>query len=277
MNRIFNVIIAVASLGIIASSALADTKTNKQTAIGLLQEGLVKGNRDYIKTHVIEKYRQHNPQAADGRKGLLEFVEFLKTINPPAKVNPVRVIADDDFVVVHQQAELFGPKIIIDLFRFEDGKIVEHWDAIQKEETKTASGRSMIDGATKITDLDKTAENKSLVKAFVSDVLMKGKLEKIDSYIHVDYQQHNPFVQDTREGLKGFINYLGKNNISFAYTKLHNVVADGNFVFTQSEGQFDKKHTAFYDLWRVENGMIVEHWDAVQEVPAKFAHSNGMF
>lgn len=277
MNKTLRTATAAAALALTGLAALADTATNKEIALGLLEQGLAKGDRDYIMAHVAEGYIQHNPQAADGREGLLGFVGFLETLDPPVTVNPVRVIADDNFVVIHQEAEFFGPKVIIDVFRFEDGKIAEHWDAIQETVTETASGRSMTDGATEITDLDKTAANKALVTGLVTDVLMKGEIDKIDSYIAPDYMQHNPFVPDTRDGLKGFIAYLGENDISFWYSHLHNVVAEGNFVFTQAEGVYDGTPTAFYDIWRVEGGMIVEHWDAVQAIPAEFAHENGMF
>ncbi|UWQ78676.1 nuclear transport factor 2 family protein [Leisingera sp. S132] len=260
-----------------ATSAAADPAENKATAVALLEQGLAKGDRDFIRAHVAEDYIQHNPQAADGREGLLGFVDFLETLDPPVQVNPIRVFGDENFVVIHQTAEFFGPKVIIDLFRFEDGKLVEHWDAIQDEVTETASGRSMIDGTTEITDLDKTDANKALVTGLVTDVLMGGDLARIDSYIRADYMQHNPYVPDTRDGLKGFIAYLAENEISFGYTKLHNVVAEGNFVMTQAEGIYDSKPTAFYDLWRVEDGLIAEHWDAVQEIPAEFVHGNGMF
>lgn len=260
-----------------ATSAAAGPAENKATAVALLEQGLAKGDREFIRANVAEDYIQHNPQAADGREGLLGFVDFLETLDPPVQVNPVRVFGDENFVVIHQTAEFFGPKVIIDLFRFEDGKLVEHWDAIQDEVPETASGRSMIDGTTEITDLDRTEANKALVTGLVIDVLMGGDLARINSYIRADYMQHNPYVPDTRDGLKRFIAYLAENEISFGYTKLHKVVAEGNFVMTQAEGIYDGKPTAFYDLWRVEDGLIAEHWDAVQEIPTQFAHGNGMF
>ena len=179
--------------------------------------------------------------------------------------------------MIQSEADFFGPRVIIDLFRFEDGMLAEHWDSIQEEITETASGRSMTDGPTEITDLDRTAENRALVEGLVTDVLMGGRIEMIEAYIRADYRQHNPFVADGRDGLIGFIGYLAENEISFGYTALHNVVAEGNFVFTQAEGIYDGAPTAFYDLWRVEDGMVVEHWDVVQAIPDAFAHDNGMF
>lgn len=277
MNKTLRTTTAAAALVLSPLTAIADTATYSEIAVGLLEQGIANGDRDFIMAHVAEDYIQHNPQAEDGRDGLLGFVGFLETLDPPVAVNPVRVIAEGDYVVIHQEAEFFGPKVIIDVFRFEDGKVAEHWDSIQETVSETASGRSMIDGVTEITDHGLTAANKALVSGLVTDVLMGGALEKINSYIAPDYMQHNPFVPDTRDGLKGFIAYLDENDISFWYSELHNVVAEGNFVFTQAEGVYDGAPTAFYDIWRVKDGMIVEHWDAVQAIPTEFAHENGMF
>ena len=61
------------------------------------------------------------------------------------------------------------------------------------------------------------------------------------------------------------------------YSDVHMVVAEGNFVFTASEGKLGGKPTAFYDLFRVEDGKIVEHWDVIADIPAEMAHDNGKF
>lgn len=52
------------------------------------------------------------------------------------------------------------------------------------------------------------------------------------------------------------------------YTKNHMILGEGNFVPAVSEGQFLGKHAAFYDLFRIESGKIVEHWDTIEEIPA---------
>lgn len=167
--------------------------------------------------------------------------------------------------------------MFFDLMRFEDSQLAEHWDVMQSWVADTATGRTMTDGPTQITDLDDTAANRALVVGFVTDVLMQGNLDALDTFLSSDYMQHNPVVPDTLDGLRGFIDYLGEQDIEFYYTEIHNVVAEGNFVFVQSEGIYDGAPTAFSDLWRVEDGVIVEHWDAVQEVPTALAHDNGMF
>ncbi|CAN0445791.1 unnamed protein product, partial [Scytosiphon promiscuus] len=70
---------------------------------------------------------------------------------------------------------------------------------------------------------------------------------------------------------------LKKKGISITYKNVHKVIAEGNFVFTMSEGEFSGKPTAYFDLFRVENGRIAEHLDVISEIPAKMAHENGKF
>ena len=63
----------------------------------------------------------------------------------------------------------------------------------------------------------------------------------------------------------------------FDYHKVHRILGEGNFVLTQSEGRWNGKPQAFYDLFRIKDGKIVELWDIIQEVPEEMAHENGIF
>jgi predicted SnoaL-like aldol condensation-catalyzing enzyme len=62
---------------------------------------------------------------------------------------------------------------------------------------------------------------------------------------------------------------LGKQGISLKYDKIHKVLGEGNFMMVVSEGHFGKSYNAFYDLFRVENGKIAEHWDVIEPIPAR--------
>jgi hypothetical protein len=85
------------------------------------------------------------------------------------RVNIKRVIEDGDYVAIHEDLEFFGHKVGFTIFRFENGKIVEHWDNTQQRPTATISGRTMTDGPTEIKDLEKTQANKRLVQDFLQD------------------------------------------------------------------------------------------------------------
>ena len=273
MNRIATKLIGAAVAAILASGAMAG---NKEVAVGLLTQGLA-GDTAFIKEHVAKGYIQHNPQAPDKRTGLLGFVEYLQTLDTPVSIEPVRVLAEGDLVLVHSAMKFDGDKVVFDLFRFENGRIAEHWDGIADAPATTVSGRSMLDGPTEIVDQEKSQENKALVLGFVQDVLINGQGDKLPRYIGDVYYQHNPQIGDGLEGLGKFLGYLAENKISFGYSKVHRVVAEGNFVFVLSEGQIGGATQGFYDLFRVAQGKIVEHWDVIQPVPDSMVHENGMF
>lgn len=225
-----------------------------------------------------EKYIQHNLGAADGLKGFGELLAALP--KGSAKVNTARVFQDGDFVFAHTEYEFFGPKIGFDIFRFENGKIVEHWDNLQQTAGPNPSGNSMIDGPTDAKDLAGTETNKKLVSTFVDDILVNGRMEKLAGYFDGDnYIQHNPEIANGLSGLGAALKAIADAGVTMKYDTVHKVLGKGNFVLTVSEGAFAGKPTSFYDLFRVENGKIAEHWDTIEAIPAKadWKNQNGKF
>ncbi|MDX2344089.1 MAG: nuclear transport factor 2 family protein, partial [Acidimicrobiia bacterium] len=129
---------------------------------------------------------------------------------------------------------------------------------------------TQVDGPTEPTDLDKTDENKSLVVAFVTDVLQSGELHKVTDYVSSEtYIQHNPSVGDGLAGLGAFVESLAVKGQSMAYEKIHKVVGSGNFVAVLSKMVLAGADMAVIDLFRVKDGLIVEHWDVMEEIAPK--------
>lgn len=224
------------------------------------------------------KYVQHNLAVGDGLAGFGAVLQALP--KGSAKVNTVRVLQDGNFVVAHTDYNFFGPKIGFDIFRFEDGKVVEHWDNLQEKAAPNPSGHTMLDGTTAVTDLDKTEANKALVRSFVDDILVNGKLEKLAGYYDGDnYVQHNPQIGDGLSGLGKALGDMAKAGITMKYSTIHKVLGEGNFVLVVSEGVFAGKPTSFYDLFRVQSGKIAEHWDTMETIPARaeWKNANGKF
>lgn len=234
-----------------------------------------------VKKYFATDYIQHNPHVPTGIEPVLGFLPVLKEANTTYTNH--RLLQDGEYVIFHNSyhnADAFGAKEVVafDVWRMENGKVAEHWDNITPKVDKTASGRSQVDGITEIIDLDKTSSNKEIVTNFVNDVLFGKAPEKITNYISTEeYLQHTPMIKDGLEGLGEAINYLTSQNNMFKYKKLHKVLGEGNFVLTMSEGEWNGKTQAFYDLFRLKNDKIVEHWDVVQEIPEKMAHTNGKF
>lgn len=253
-------------------------KSNKEKVVALLKS-IETGQSEPIGYINANKYIQHNLGVADGLAG---FGELMKQLPPnSAKVNNVRVFQDGDFIFTHTEYNFFGPKIGFDIFRFENGKIVEHWDNLQETAAQpNPSGHSMIDGATTIKDLEKTTANKMLVRNFVYDVLVNGSMEKLAGYFDGDnYIQHNPLVPDQLSGLGKTLGEWAKQGITLKYDTIHRVLGEGNYVLVVSEGHLAGKLNSFYDLFRVENGKIAEHWDVIEPIPSKenWKNNNGKF
>ena len=225
------------------------------------------------------KYIQHNLAAKDGLQGFGELMAQL----PPnsARVNTARIFQDGDYVFAHSEYDFFGPKIGFDIFRFENGKIVEHWDNLQETPASAnPSGHSMTDGPTEATNFELTEQNKNFVRQFVEDILVNGKLDKLAGYYNGDnYTQHNPQIADGLSGLGQALQAMAEQGITMKYDKIHKVLGEGNFVLVVSEGSFAGQPTSFYDLFRVENGKIAEHWDTLETIPPQSAwqNQNGKF
>ena len=251
--------------------------TNKEKVVALLKS-IETGAHEPIAYINPEKYIQHNQGVADGLAGFGAVLQMLP--EGSAKANTVRVFEDGDYVIAHTEYNFFGPKIGFDIFRFEDGLIVEHWDNLQEIAAETASGRTQTDGPTEVKDLDKTEENKTLVKHLLNDVFFGANPDKITEYISTEqYDQHNPGVKDGLAGLGEALASLAEAGMPMVFEKNHLVVGEGNFVLSVSEGIFMKEKVAFYDLFRIENGKVVEHLDTIEKItPATEAkNTNGKF
>jgi predicted SnoaL-like aldol condensation-catalyzing enzyme len=256
--------------------------TPKQT-VGAFLAAVSQGDADTIRELANPDYIQHNPFIPTGLEPFIELLPVLQEAGTTAE--NVRMFQDGNYVFMHniwRNAAPFGADemVAFDIIRVdENGKVAEHWDALQPLVSETASGRTQTDGPTEVTDLDQTEANKALAVALVEDVLMDKNSARIPDYISAEsYAQHNPNIADGLSGIVEAVEALTAQNNMFQYTKIHAVLGEGNFVLTVSEGQWNGTTNAFYDLFRIEDGMIVEHWDVIQPVPTDgLANTNGMF
>ncbi|MGW0741401.1 nuclear transport factor 2 family protein [Streptomyces sp. NPDC002817] len=226
---------------------------------------------------VAADYRQHSSLAADGPEALRELVAALPD---GFRYEGARVIADGDLVALHGTYHGFGPDPLVafDLFRVDaDGKLAEHWDALTPVVTDTASGRTQTDGAAGPADLDRTEANRALVTEFAEKVLVGADYSVLTDYISTEtYLQHNPEAADGLDGFGAAAAQWAEQGKNLLYKNVHKVVAEGDLVLLQSEGEFGVP-VAYWDLFRVADGKIVEHWDVIAPVPAELPHSNGLF
>lgn len=246
--------------------------TSKKTLLKTLLKGIETGDPASAAVVNEEKYIQHNPQTHEGSEGLATLFARLARTNP--KVRFVRVFEDGDFAFAHNEYDFSSLRAAFEVFRFEDGKAVEHWDNIQPLMGPNPSGRAMLDGATEITDLDRTEDNRSHVRDYVETVLIGGHFNRLPEFVDAKLIQHAPTLADGAEALMSFL-----DSEDVRYTCLHRVLAEGNFVLTMCEGSRDGRHTSFYDLYRLADGRIVEHWDTVETIAPRheWKNDNGKF
>ncbi len=225
-----------------------------------------------------EKYIQHNPQTHEGSEGLADLFERLSRTSP--RVNVVRAFEDGDFVFAHTEYDFATRRIGFEVFRFEDGYAVEHWDNIQPRLGPNKSGHTMVDGPTQSEDHQLTEQNRSLVRSFLQNILIQRKLNELEVYIdNENFTEHNPNLSDDLFDLR---QVLDKGHHSYGhsiYEKVHLILAEGNFVLTGSEGLYCGVHSAFYDLFRIAHGKIVEHWDTIEKIAprSEWKNENGKF
>lgn len=150
--------------------------TNKEKAAALITS-LETGDQSTIAFINPTNYKQHNLSVADGLEGFGAVLQHAP--EGGFKANVVRTFQDGDYAITHTEYDFFGPKIGFDIFKFENGQIIEHWDNFSDLAPNNPSNHSQTDGVTKITDLDKTEENKALIKDFVNTVLIGGEYDKL--------------------------------------------------------------------------------------------------
>ena len=276
-------LILTAMLALTSLAACAETaeQTNTEKALALIGT-FASGDADLAASLLKEDYIQHNLAYGTGRDAFVGSVQWLSSAEVPTTVENIRAFEDGDYVFLQTVYNFAGAgeQVAFDIFRFEDGLIAEHWDNLADKADPNPSGHTQIDGTMEITDLDKTEENRELVKSFLYDVMQGNNADKTPDYFDGDnYIQHNTGIADGLSGLSEALTALAEQGIDMIYDETHMILAQGNYVLAVSEGTFDGAPTSYYDLWRVENGKIAEHWDVMETIAdeSTWANENGKF
>ena len=120
--------------------------------------------------------------------------------------------------------------------------------------------------------------NKKVVAEFYEAALNQKNFEAAAKFLGPRYIQHNPNAADGPEGLKAFINFL-REKFPDSRSEVKHVFADGDYVIqhVHSVRVPGSRGSAIINIFKLENGKIVEHWDVIQEIPEKSANANTMF
>ena len=117
-----------------------------------------------------------------------------------------------------------------------------------------------------------------MVLEFYEAGLNKKDFEAASKYFGPKYIQHNPGAPDGIEGFKSFVGFL-RDKFPNSHSEIKKVFAEGDFVVLHVHAVREPatRGRAIVDIFRLENGKIVEHWDVAQDIPEKMPHNNGMF
>ncbi|MGX1170074.1 putative SnoaL-like aldol condensation-catalyzing enzyme [Bradyrhizobium sp. USDA 372] len=140
-------IIMLSLAGGAAMAASAQEEANRQTVLAFYEKGLNQKDADAALAYVGNRYVQHNPTAPDGPDGFRKFIGFLREKFPNSRSEIKRSFAEGDFVILHvhsvREPGTRG-RAIVDIFKLENGRIVEHWDVVQEIPENPANGNTMF-------------------------------------------------------------------------------------------------------------------------------------
>ena len=220
------------------------------------------------------KYVQHNPHVADGVAGLKEYVSKFPRESHHLKI--VRAFQDGPYVFTNEEGMILGQSVFFDIFRLEEGLIVEHWVFSAQGAPPNKSGHTQTDGPTQATLSEDTEKNKSIVREYYETIHVSGDHSKIPQYFSGDHCiRHEPGVRDGVAAFKRDLEELVKHR---SIDEIKFVLGEGDFVFIAAKGSRESNPCVYIDLYRVEDGKIAERWGFSEEVPPQegWKNDNGM-
>jgi predicted SnoaL-like aldol condensation-catalyzing enzyme len=126
--------------------------------------------------------------------------------------------------------------------------------------------------------IDELEANKKTVAAFEDAALNQKDFDAASKYLGARYIQHNPSATDGPDGLKSYIAFL-RDKFPNSRSEIKRIFADGDYVIVHDHAVREPgtRGLAIVNIFRLENGKVVEHWDVIQPIPESAANSNGMF
>ncbi len=237
--------------------------------------GISAGDIDLATKYIDhERFVQHNPYAVDGVEGLKEFIR--QAPREQLHLSVVRAIQDGPYVVTQAKGQRSGRNMFFDVFRFENGLVVEHWAFSAPDAPPNKSGHTQIDGPTEARHLKDTETNKAFVRRYYESFHIGGQHGSNSDYFTGDVMiRHEPGVRD---GLGEFLRDVQVLMQHRTIDEVKLLLGQGDFVFIAAKGTHEGEPCLYIDLYRVEDLKIVEHWGFPEMVPAAETakNANGM-
>lgn len=242
---------------------------------GIYLEGIMQGKaREAVTKYTGHRYTQHSTGVANGVEGFLAFFEPFVERNPKREIEIVRIFEDGPWVFCQAYQSLNDGAarwVTMDMFFTDkDGLILEHWDTIAPYVEVTKSGEDMVGGVSQVDLSADTETNKAIVREFTKQVRQEGDPSKITQFMAENLIQHSDVIDAGSSGFKAW--HVSPD--CGDYEMLFNLIGQGDFVMTYGKRHAQGKDIAVFDLFRLEDQMIVEHWMNQEEISPREAWGN---
>ncbi|WP_341225329.1 hypothetical protein [uncultured Arcticibacterium sp.] len=183
-----------------------------------------------------------------------------------SQIEPIRILQDDSLVAIHSRMIGDTLRFRWDIMLIEQKKIQKHWSNVNDSLGVNPDNHSEIDGPTIPSQLEKTANNRSLIARFIDQCMIREDGGASKFFNFGLYTQHNRDVGDGVSGLLWGMLRMKRKGEVIKFKNNYHIVAEGNLVLSATEGYVANEKMAFYDLFRIEKNKIVEHWDIIAPI-----------
>ncbi|WBX76866.1 nuclear transport factor 2 family protein [Tenacibaculum ovolyticum] len=286
MKYFLNPLFVIATILLFAScnqndDDVSNELTSAEIARGFYQEVIVEKNMNKFNKYIGNTYIQHAPAYADGVAPLKE--ELQANADSKNKIEILRVIGEKDYAALHSLWTVGSEQYIyVDIWRVENGKLVEHWDQYQSPPSEVKNDNTMHAGPdTDINAKKNLTQNKERAVAVLKTFDNLEDLSAVENFVTDDYIQHNPTATDKKSGFIDLLKFLKGINYQ-SKTTIAKVIAQGDMVVIHSKVEdLDAKENAIsgvVDIFRFDdNGMIIEHWDVIETMTGQSLNNNNPF
>lgn len=222
-------------------------------------------NEQVVEASFAEDFIQHNPWAKDGIEHIKEMLAFN------FGYMPIRWIADGDIMAYHGYYTAPNPLgeyplLCVDMWRIEDGKIQEHWDALapMPEDQVHKATEGAGDGEAAI-DAGFVMQNKATIKRFLDHVLNRGNLDQLPDLVRADYIYHHE-TEGALKGIEVLKDHIVTKNDGRMLHDNKKLIASGDLVMSHAH-YFGGNERVVFDWFRLDDeSKIAEHWSVEQPI-----------
>jgi predicted SnoaL-like aldol condensation-catalyzing enzyme len=245
----------------ISTSSISTSSAEKQLAFNFVTAP--KNENSDLETKLSSDFVSHDQEWG----GNASTFVANRNLDPHfSTMEPIRILQDESLVAVHSRMYGDTLKFRWDIFRVEQQKIQEHWSNVHDSIGLNPDKHSEIDGPTIPQQLELTDTNRALIARFIDQCMIREDGGASQFFNFGLYIQHNREVGDGINGLLWGMLKMKFQGKTIKFKNNYHIIAEGNLVLTATEGYVADEKVVFYDLFRVEENKIVEHWDIISPV-----------